>query len=94
MTRKGDRISVIVHSLGSVDAPAGTVMLEAPDGSVLASAPVAALAAPSDLTPRLARVSLVVPKGAPSILHVRVSTGMPEVTRRNNLVVLDGEAAR
>jgi hypothetical protein len=94
VTRHGSRIAVTVHSLGSVDAPAGTVTLETPEGTVLASAPVAALAAPRDLAPSTSAVSLTVPKGAPSLLHVRVSAGVPEVTQRNNLVVLGGEGGR
>jgi hypothetical protein len=86
--RKGNRLSVTVHSLGSVAAPGGTLTLETPEGKVLASAPVPALAAPSDLSAKTAAVSLTVPAGAPKLLQVRVSTGAPEVTQRNNVVII------
>ncbi|WP_395334791.1 hypothetical protein WBP06_24270 [Novosphingobium sp. BL-8H] len=86
--RKGSRLSVTVHSLGSVAAPGGTLTLETPEGKVLASTPVPALAAPSDLRAKTATVTLTVPAGAPNLLHVKVSTGAPEVTQRNNLVIL------
>ncbi|WP_243652424.1 LamG-like jellyroll fold domain-containing protein [Novosphingobium sp. PhB165] len=91
VTRKGNRLAVTVHSLGSVAAPAGTLTLETPEGKVLASAPVPALAPPTDLLAKTATVTLTVPAGAPEVLHVRVSTGAPEVTQRNNVVIL-GEA--
>ncbi|WP_404478287.1 LamG-like jellyroll fold domain-containing protein [Novosphingobium sp. BL-52-GroH] len=89
VVRKGNRLSLTVHSLGSVPAPAGTVTLETVDGKVLASAPIPPLAAPLDLAPKTARVTLSVPAGASRILQVRVSTGGPEITRRNDVVVLD-----
>lgn len=90
VVRKGNRLSVTVHSLGSVAAPAGTVTLETAEGRVLATADVPPLAAPTDLVAKTATVSLNVPADAPEVLHVRVSTGQPEVTRRNDVVVLDG----
>jgi hypothetical protein len=91
VVRKGNLINVTVHSLGSVPTPGGTATLETADGKVLASAAIPALAAPLDLAARTATVKLTVPGGAPSTLHVRVSTGGPEVTRRNDVVVLEGK---
>ncbi|NMN05293.1 hypothetical protein FHT17_002487 [Novosphingobium sp. SG916] len=88
VTRKGSRITVRVHSLGSMAAPAGTLTLETADGHVLARAAVPPLPAPTDLTPRTATVTLAIPAGAPQGLHVRVSSGVAEVTQRNNVVVL------
>jgi len=89
VVRKGNRVSVTVHSLGSVPAPGGTATLETADGTVLASAPIPPLAAPLDLVARTARVTLTVPPGAPRALRVRVSTGAPEVTRRNDVVAVE-----
>ncbi|HUD28217.1 MAG TPA: LamG-like jellyroll fold domain-containing protein [Novosphingobium sp.] len=89
VVRKGNRIGVTVHSLGSVPAPAGTATLETAEGKVLASTAIPALAAPLDLQPRTATVTLPVPTGTVGPLHVRVSTGAPEVTRRNDVVVLE-----
>ncbi|WP_068081184.1 LamG-like jellyroll fold domain-containing protein [Novosphingobium rosa] len=88
VVRKGNQLSVTVHSLGSVAAPAGKVMLETAEGKVLATAAVPALEAPGDLRAKTAKVTLTVPGGAPATLRVRVSTGSPEVTQRNNVVTL------
>ncbi|EJL22046.1 hypothetical protein PMI02_04832 [Novosphingobium sp. AP12] len=88
VTLKGNRLAVTVHSLGSVAAPAGILTLETVEGKVLASIAVPALEAPRDLTAKTATVTLTVPGGAPQVLHVKVSTGAPEVTQRNNVVVL------
>ncbi|MBB3357959.1 LamG-like jellyroll fold domain-containing protein [Novosphingobium sp. BK486] len=92
VVRQGRKLTVRVHSLGSVAAPAGQVRLETADGRVLASAPVPALAAPADLAPRTASVTLAIPPGAPATgLRVRVDMGAAEVTQRNNVVMLDAE---
>jgi hypothetical protein len=91
VVRKGNRVTVTVHSLGSVAAPAGTVTLETPEGRALATAAVPALEAPTDLAPKTARIALAVPAGAPETLHVRVTSGVAEVTRRNDVVVLGRE---
>jgi hypothetical protein len=88
VVRKGNRLAVTVHSLGSVSAPAGTVTLETAEGKVLATAAVPALDAPANLAPKTAIVTLTIPGGAPRQLQVRVSTGAPEVTQRNNTVTL------
>ncbi|WP_206239893.1 LamG-like jellyroll fold domain-containing protein [Novosphingobium terrae] len=88
VARKGNRLSVTVHSLGSVAAPAGKVTLETPDGKVLATAAVPALDAPHDLKAKTATVTLTIPGGGPTPLRVRVSTGAPEVTQLNNVVTL------
>ncbi|KQM20416.1 hypothetical protein ASE49_16875 [Novosphingobium sp. Leaf2] len=90
VVRKGNTITVTAHSLGSVPTRAGTATLETADGRVLASAPIPPLDAPLDLHVKTARVTLTVPAGAPATLHVRVSTGAPEITRRNDVVVLVG----
>ncbi|MEE4452150.1 LamG-like jellyroll fold domain-containing protein [Novosphingobium resinovorum] len=91
VVRKGGRLAVTVHSLGSVAAPGGTVTLETAEGKVLASAAVPPLAAPTDLSPKIAAVTLALPGGgSPTALRVRVrmAGGAPEVTQRNNVVVL------
>ncbi len=84
-------LSVTVHSLGAADAAGGTVLLEDGDGKVLASAPVPALAAPRDLKPRTAEVTLPLPAGVkPAGLTVRVALpgDAAEVTMANNRVRL------
>lgn len=94
VVRKGKRVTVTVHSLGSVDSPAGTVTLETRAGEAIASAPVPAMEAPRDLLPRTQRINLTIPANAPDQLQVRVSAGVAEVTQRNNIVVLRAEADR
>jgi hypothetical protein len=87
----GDTLSVTVHSLGAKPVRSGTVTLLAADGKVLASAPVPALAAPTDLLPKTARIDLAVPHGA-SLAGATVRVALPgnarEVTMLNNAVPL------
>jgi hypothetical protein len=85
----GDTLSVTVHSLGAVDAPAARVVVRHRDGRILASAAVAALKAPVDLRPKNATVSLRVPQGADltdGSVTVEGRGAIPEITLRNNQV--------
>jgi len=88
---KDGRVSVTVHSIGSVDAPASTVALCDERGTVIASAPVPALRAPLDFEPKTAEVSLSVPPGTP-LEGLRVCIDpedeLLEITERNNSVTL------
>ncbi|MBW3559309.1 MAG: LamG domain-containing protein, partial [Proteobacteria bacterium] len=87
---RGREAVVTVHSLGSVDAPAGTVSIEDASGRVVASAASPALRAPLDLTPKTAAVRLRVPAGFRPVGHVvRVrASGGQEITLSNNAVQL------
>ncbi|MBP2278022.1 MULTISPECIES: LamG-like jellyroll fold domain-containing protein [Sphingomonas] len=90
VTVAGQRVTVTVHSLGAVPSAAGRVALWQ-GNRVIASAPVPPLPAPSDLTPKTARVTLAVPAGIdPEHLLVRVeqSDGTAEVTQQNNAVAI------
>lgn len=92
----GRAMTVTVHSLGAVDAPASKVVVRDRGGRVIATAPVPALRAPVDLAPKTATVSLSLPAGADvkgGTVTVEASGRAPEITRRNNAVTL-GEAAR
>jgi hypothetical protein len=86
----GRTVRVTVHSLGSVDAPAGVATIEDAAGHALASAPIPAMAAPRDLRPRTTDVALrlraPVPAGAS--LRIRFANGTAEVTQLNNVVAL------
>jgi len=89
--RKGRQVSVTVHSLGALDAPAGSVLLEDAAGKLLARAATPPLKAPVDLKPKTAVVKLTLPAGAdPKGAHVRVALpdGVREVTQLNNAVPL------
>ncbi|MEO8677486.1 MAG: hypothetical protein ABI665_00475, partial [Vicinamibacterales bacterium] len=85
----GDTITVTVHSLGAVDAPASRVVVKHRDGRTLASAPVRPLQAPIDLRPKRATVRLRVPRGtdlAGASVTVESRGAIPEITQRNNQV--------
>lgn len=88
---KGTKISVTVHSLGSVDAPATNLSLLDDAGKVLSSVPVPALKAPNDMLPKTVIVTLNIPAG--SRLHggsivINPDATLPEITRVNNRVRL------
>ena len=88
----GQRMTVTVHSLGAVDAPAARVVLRDRDGRALASANVPSLAAPVDLAPRKTAVALTLPAGADwkgGSVTVEPGGDLPEITRRNNVVRFD-----
>ncbi|MCE5249781.1 LamG domain-containing protein [bacterium] len=90
---KGGKISVTVHSLGSVDAPSAAIALVDGSGKMLSKAQVAALKAPLDFKPKTAGVVLAVPKGI-SMNGCRVvidpDRELTEITRYNNTVDLEG----
>ncbi len=71
-------------------APAASVVIETDDGRVLTRAALPALAAPSDLKPRTATVTLSLPARPEGRLWVRVVTpeGVSQITQRNNRVSL------
>jgi hypothetical protein len=84
-------MSVTVHSVGSVDAPASKVVLRSQDGKTIASADVPALKAPIDLTPKTAVVTLAVPANADlkgASVTVECGGSVPEITLMNNSVTL------
>ncbi|MCP4026625.1 MAG: LamG domain-containing protein, partial [Sphingomonas sp.] len=86
----GQRVTVTVHSLGAVPTTAGRVSLWQQDRRI-ASAAVPPLAAPGDLIPKTAQVTLTVPTGIdPQQLLVRVeqADGGAEVTQQNNTVAI------
>ena len=88
---EGSKMTVTVHSVGAVDAPASKVVLRDRSGKTLASATVPALKAPLDLTPKTAAVTLAIPSGADlkgAAVTVECGGDVPEITLMNNSVVL------
>ncbi len=88
---EGAKMTVTVHSLGSVDAPASKVALRDKAGKTLATAAVPALEAPVDLMPKTAQVTLAVPAGADlkgATVTVECGGDVPEITLMNNSVTL------
>ena len=86
---EGAKMTVTVHSVGSVDAPASKVVLRDKSGNTLASAAVPAIKAPLDLTPKTAEVALTLPAGADlkgATVTVECSGTVPEITLMNNSV--------
>jgi hypothetical protein len=80
-------LRLTVHSLGSVDAPAGRATVEDATGHALATAPIPPITAPRDLVPHTATVSLKAPAGAVRVT-VKLGNGAPEITQLNNAVAL------
>jgi hypothetical protein len=87
----GNAITVTVHSVGAVDAPAAKLVLRDAAGKTVATADVPALKAPLDLTPKTAAVKLAVPAGTNlkgATVTVEVGGTVPEITLLNNSVTL------
>jgi hypothetical protein len=85
------RVSVVVHSLGSVPAPPTTVAVLNAAGLIVASAPMTALDAPTDLRPRTTTVTLALPPGVDRgrwTVVIDPEHRLTEITRRNNVVTL------
>jgi hypothetical protein len=82
----GDAVEVTVHSLGHVGTGTGHAVLEDARGRELARVAVPAMAAPLDLQPKTATVSLPLAGRKADGLHVRVGLegDAEEVTRLNN----------
>lgn len=88
---RGNRVTVTVHSLGSVDAPATSIELRDPSGRAVASARVPAIKAPLDLLPKTFDVAFEAPQGKElGRYEVRVNprSEFDEITTRNNSVVI------
>jgi hypothetical protein len=88
---EGQEITVTVHSIGAIDAPASKLVLRDKTGKTLATAEVPALKAPLDLTPKTVQVMLAVPAGADlngATVTVECGGDVPEITLMNNSVVL------
>jgi hypothetical protein len=88
---EGSRMTVKVHSLGAVDAPASRVVLRDRAGRVLATASVPPLKAPADLMPKTADAALDLPANADwhgGTVTVEMTGADPEITLRNNRVEL------
>jgi len=88
---EGTKMTVTVHSVGAVNAPASRVLVLGRDGKTIATAKVPALKAPVDLTPKTAQVSIAIPAGADlkgATVSVERGGKTPEITMMNNSVVI------
>ena len=87
----GNKITVTVHSLGSIDTPPATIGLVDKSGKQLAAASVIALKAPVDLKPKTTGITFEVPAGI-NLRGCKVvidpEKKLREITRLNNTVVI------
>ena len=91
VTVKGREVRVTVHSLGAVTSPEARVVIRDVAGRDLATAKVPALAAPIDLQPKTATVTLQLPKDASAsgcTVEIDPQHVLEEITTRNNAVKL------
>ena len=91
VTVTGSRMTVKVHSLGAVDAPASRLVLRDVEGRELASAAIPPLKAPLDLFPKTADVALAIPADANwkgGSVTIEIGGNLPETTLKNNRVQL------
>ena len=87
----GSRMIVTVHSLGSVDAPAGKAVVRDHKGKTTASGRTPALKAPVDLFPKTATVAITLPAAADwkdGSVDVEPGGRLAEITQMNNRVQL------
>ena len=87
----GNSVTVTVHNIGSVDAPALTIALVDKDGKTLTRTKVPAIKAPVDLIPKTTRVKLT-PAVRTNLHGAKVvidpDNKLIEVTERNNQVII------
>jgi hypothetical protein len=91
VTVAGSRMTVKVHSLGAVDAPASRLVLRDVEGREVAAAAIPPLKAPLDLFPKTADVALAIPAGADwkgGSVTIEIGGNVPEATLKNNRVQL------
>jgi hypothetical protein len=88
------KVALTVHSLGAVNAPAGTAALVDAKGKTLASVAIPPIAAPLDFEPKTANVELPLKPGAARI-RIALDGGVREITRLNNEIgVTPGHVAK
>jgi hypothetical protein len=85
----GRTLSVTVHSLGAVAAPASRVVVRDSTDREIAHGAVPVLEAPVDLRPRARTVTLTLPANSPptgGTITVELPDGVQEITLKNNRV--------
>ena len=87
----GNTVQVRVHSLGAVASPAVTVAFRDRSGQIIAKGQLAPIAAPVDLFPKTAEVSLALPEGSSAAggsVEIDPDHAVEEITRLNNIAKL------
>jgi hypothetical protein len=88
---KGNKVSVKVHSLGSVPAPESKIVFRDHAGTILATVKTPGIAAPLDLLPKTASVTLSLPSGTNvegGSIEIDPDHATEEITAMNNVVKL------
>jgi hypothetical protein len=91
VTQKDGRLTVRLHCLGSVAAPASKVALISPEGKIIADALSPAIPAPLDWKPKTAEITLPLPDGVRldgCSVVIDPDEALVEITTRNNRVRL------
>ena len=84
-------IAVKVHNVGAATAPAAHVVAKSRQGEILARVSTPALAAPLDLQPKSASITLTLPAGANfagGTIEIEPGAGLDEITALNDVVRL------
>jgi hypothetical protein len=90
VTRDAAGLTVRVHSLGSADAPAASLLVEDASGRVVAQAAIPSIPAPLDLLPKTADVRIALtPTQLAAARRLRIKLDGREITLRNNEVRLN-----
>jgi hypothetical protein len=87
----GREVRVRIHSLGAITSPATTVALRDATGQIVAKAQLAPIAAPVDLFPKIAEVTLPLPEGfspTGSSIEIDPEHALEEITLLNNTAKL------
>jgi len=88
---EGRTVQVKVHSLGSVDSPATTLVLRDAAGRVKGTAPIPPIAAPVDLQPKSVEVRVMLPEGFSlngGSIELDPENKLEEITTLNNRIDL------
>lgn len=91
ITTTSTGLTVRIHSLGSIPAPATSLLVRNSTGTVVARATIPALDAPLDLNPKFTDVALTLPPGvspAGATLEIDPDHALEEITTMNNVVRL------
>jgi hypothetical protein len=89
----GRKVTVTVHSIGAVDAPASQVIFRDNTGKILTQCKVPPVKAPVDLKPKTTTVTFSLPSDAStrkgSTVEIVPSRAIPEITSMNDSVIVN-----
>jgi hypothetical protein len=87
LVKTNEGLQVMVHNVGTVDAPEATLRVLDKEGKVLGTAKIPAMKGVRELRPSMQRVGVLVGEGRVEIGSVEIDSGeTAEITKRNNWV--------